>query len=464
MKFAAFISFLLCGMHSAHAQSLRITHDSRAETIGIFFRLAGAPDFSNGVQSAYNRDIDSTFAPFKNHALFAEINRLRQSYRLSLSSVTTMAPQISDAVSFAERSPIDAPTSTLAGAWRGTESRAFLEHARDFARVAPLSAFLASHQPLYDSATIRMRRLVDRGRPEWFTKFFGVPPGDAFIVSPLLVNAGGNFAADYFNGTTRERYAYLGVTLVDSLGIPQIAPDVLPTVIHEFAHSFVNHVVGAHGPALRASGEQLFRAFEPQMRALAYTSWPTMVNESIVRATVIRYLQTNEGPVAGSNELSRQRGQGFVWMDELVQLLTQYESQRKTYPTFESFMPRVVAFYNQLAPRVDRVIADFEAKRPFIVATSIADSARAVDARLTTLTVRFDRPVDAIVDLVGNHGGSTPPLTSAVFDNTHTTLTLGISLLPDREYVLPLGPGAFVSRDGYPLRLLVLRFRTVASP
>ena len=462
MKLAVLLPILILCTRSAHGQSVRVMHDARAETIGLLFRLAGAPDFSNGVQRAYNRDIDSTFAPFKRHAVFVEINRLRGAYGLSLSSVTSMAPQITDASSFAERAPIDAPASSLNGAWRGAEARKFLESARDFSRVAPLSTFLATHQPLFDSATTRLRRAVDRAQPEWFTQYFGAAPGDAFIVSPLLVNAGGNFAADFIDDSTHERYAYLGVTLVDSMGFPAIAPDVLPTVIHEFSHSFVNPLMSGQTSALRGSGERMFRAVQTQMRALAYTSWPTMLNESMVRASVIRYVLATDGPVAASKELSLQQGLGFVWMDELVRLLGEYESQRSTYPTFASFLPRVVDYFDALAPRLDRVMAAFDSRRPSIISTSIADSARAVDPATTSLIVRFDRPVDPIVTLVGNHGGDTPPLTAAAFDSAHTTLTLGISLRPDRDYVLPLGPGAFVSRDGYPLRLFVLRFRTAA--
>ncbi len=462
MNRAVLFSILILCAQSARGQSVRVTHDTRAEAIGLLFRLAGAPDFGNGVQREYNREIDSTFAPFKSHAVFVEINRLRSAYGLSLSSVTSMAPQITDASSFAERALIDAATSSLSGAWRGAEARKFLASARDFAGVAPLGTFLAAHQPLYDSATARLRRTVDRAQPEWLTRFFGAPPSDAFIVSPLLVNAGGNFAADFVDDSTHERYAYLGVTLVDALGFPAIAPDVLPTVIHEFSHSFVNPLMSGQTAALRASGEPLFRAVQSQMRALAYTSWPTMLNESMVRASVIRYLLATDGPVAASNELSLQRGLGFVWMDELVRLLGEYESQRSAYPTFASFLPRLVDYFDALAPRIDRVVAAFDSRRPFITSTSIAENSRAVDPATTSLVVRFDRPVDAIVTLVGDHGGDTPPLIMAVFDRAHTTLTLGVSLQPDQDYVLPLGPGAFVGRDGYPLRLFVLRFRTAA--
>jgi Domain of unknown function (DUF4932) len=88
--------------------------------------------------------------------------------------------------------------------------------------------------------------------------------------------------------STHERYAYLGVTLVDSVGVPAIATDVLPTVVHEFSHSLVNPLMSGQTSAMRGSGEHMFRAVEAQMRALAYTSWPTMLNESMVRAPSIQ--------------------------------------------------------------------------------------------------------------------------------------------------------------------------------
>lgn len=449
----------LCASH-AYGQTVRIAVDPRAEVIGLLFRIAGAPDFSNGAVQPYIRQVDSAFAPFKDHAVFHEINRLRKQSGLSLSAVTTMAPQITDPITFGERAPIDAPSSTLSRGWRGAEARAFLANARDFAQVARVGSFLRDHQVMYDSATIRMRRLVDKGNVEWISRFFGEPPGDVFIVSPLLINATGNFAADFKNGATHERYAFMGVPSADSMGFPVISADVLLIVIHEFNHSFVNHVVGAHASELRPSGEQIHRAVQQPMRALGYESWPTMLSESLVRAAVIRYLLANEGQAAADRETRVQRGKGFVWMDELVSLLDDYESHRSLYPTFAAFMPRVVEYYSRLAPRADRLIVDYEQLRPRIVSASIGDSATNVDPRLVHVIVHFDRAVDAIVSLVGNHGGRTPIITSAMFDSTHTTLTLGITLEPGRDYVLPLGPGAFVGRDGYPLREFLLRFRT----
>jgi hypothetical protein len=448
----------------AQGQTVRVAVDQRAEVIGILFRIAGAPDFGNGSVQPYIRQVDSAFAPFRDHAVFHEINRLRRESGLSLSAVVSMAPQITDPLSFGERAPIDAASSTLSERWRGAEARAFLAHARDFARMARLDSFLRDQQLVYDSAAVRMRRLVDQGGLEWISRFFGEPPGDVFVVSPLLINATGNFATEFRSDTTHERYAFIGVRSADSMGFPVMPPEALPLIVHELNHTFVDHVVGSQSAALRPSGERIHRVVQRSMRALAYNRWQTMLNEAVVRAAVIRYLLAKDSRTAAERETRLQRGMGFVWMEELVSLLGDYETDRTRYPTFATFMPRIVAYYNRLAPRVDRVVAEFEQQRPRIVSASIRDGTTDVDPTLDTLVVHFDRPVDAIITLVGNHGGGTPELTAAAFDVTHTTLTLGIRLEPRRDYVLPLGPGAFVGRDGYPLSSFVLHFRTAALP
>jgi hypothetical protein len=461
IRYLTFAVFLLLGSSNARGQSIRVAVDTRAEVIGILFRLAGASDFGNGTVQPYIRQVDSAFAPFKGHPVFAEINRLRRQSGLSLSSVTTMAPQITDPITFGERAPIDAPSSTLSGAWRGADARPFLAHARDFARVARVADFLRYQQPVYDSVGGRFERLLEaRGHLRWISRFFGGPPSDVFIVSPLLVNSSGNFAADFHDGTVHERYAFLGVRSADSLGFPIVPPDIVPLVIHEFSHSFVNPVVESRSADLRAHAEQIHRTIAGSMRALAYDSWTTMLNESVVRASVIRHTLAHEGQTAAARAAGAERGRGFVWLDELVALLGEYESDRRLYPTLAAFMPRIVEYYRTLAPRIDRLVADFERRRPRIVSSSIRDSATNVDPAVTTLVFRFDRPVETIVDLVGDHGGSTPPLTSATFDASQTTLTLGVRLARGRSYVLPLGPGAFVDRDGYPLQEFRLRFRT----
>jgi hypothetical protein len=65
-----------------------------------------------------------------------------------------------------------------------------------------------------------------------------------------------------------------------------------------------------------------------------------MMNESLVRASVIRYLLThNPDGKAAKYQLISDFGRGFFWMKGLVETLGTYEKNRDKYPTLESYIP-----------------------------------------------------------------------------------------------------------------------------
>jgi hypothetical protein len=128
-------------------------------------------------------------------------------------------------------------------------------------------------------------------------------------------------------------------------GTPQFDRSMLPTIVHEFCHSYANPLVDRHAAALQAAGESIFSRVKARMRQMAYGNWRTMMYESLVRACVIRYMAAESPPAAEKEALSDQ-GRGFLWIKGLADLLGQYESDRKTYPTLESFFPRIVEFFD----------------------------------------------------------------------------------------------------------------------
>jgi len=446
---------------ASRAQSVRVADDPRAETIGILFRIAGASDFRAGSVQPFIRQVDSTFTPFASHPVFAEIRKLRAADRgLALSAVIGIAPQLSDPFALRERVPFDSPGSLVGAEWHGAAARSFLIQARDFARVARLADFLRLEQPTFDSASSRLGRLIEtKARLSWFSTFYGEPVGQ-IIVSPLLISGAGNFGADFVSGATHERYAFVSFQRGDQAGFPVPPADVIEQIVHELSHSFVNHVVIADSMKLRGAGQAIFAVVEPSMKAIGYANWLTMCYESLVRAAVIRYVLSTDGPEAALRETRAQQGFGFVWMDQLVSLLGEYESHRSLYPTLSSFMPRVAAFYDSVGPRIASIRADFESHRPRVVSASIENRATGVDPKLREIVIRFDHSVHGFGSMVGEYGGDVPSITSGGFDSTGTVLTIGVRLAPNHPYWLPFGPGSFADKDGYPLQAWELRFRT----
>ena len=79
------------------------------------------------------------------------------------------------------------------------------------------------------------------------------------------------------------------------------------------------------------------------MKQQAYSSWEIVVNESLVRAAVIIYMQDNGFDTQLIDKcvsLEIQRN-GFLWIRELVDALRYYSSHRDQYPTLNDFYPEI---------------------------------------------------------------------------------------------------------------------------
>jgi len=86
--------------------------------------------------------------------------------------------------------------------------------------------------------------------------------------------------------------------------------------------------------------------------------------ESLVRACTVRYVRQYAGQEAAQRAIQAQKGAGFLWMQEMSDLLGQYEAHRAQYPTLEDFSPRLVAFFAESAKTFSKVRADLRAPAP----------------------------------------------------------------------------------------------------
>lgn len=123
----------------------------------------------------------------------------------------------------------------------------------------------------------------------------------------------------------------------------------MSTVAHEFCHSYANPIIGRHYREMQKASEALYRPVAGQMRSQAYGSAYTMLCESLVRASVVRYVQCSAGAEAAEKEIRAQQERGFQWMRELSALLGQYEASRAHFDTLESFSPRLAEFFQNYA-------------------------------------------------------------------------------------------------------------------
>lgn len=284
---------------AASVPAVRVQVDPRVELFSILFHLAGFPEYSDGKIPSYEKDIKTHFGSFGNHPAVELARRLRAERGISYDAGMSLAIHVTDVPELRERISFDASPSSLLR-WTPEDARAFLELTRQFVKESRFEAFFQAHRPLYELTETRMRQLLEQEVDlAWFDKFFGARPDGDLLVIPGLVNGGACYGLKRKEADgTEDLHAVMGVWLTDEAGQPRFDADIARFIVHELSHSYVNHVVEKHREAFGEAGEQIFQAVAKPMRRQAYGKWKIMIDESLVRASVVRYLAAHKGPEA----------------------------------------------------------------------------------------------------------------------------------------------------------------------
>ena len=372
------------------AHSLRVEVDPRVELMSLIFRLAGNPEYSEGRVKSYAEDAEKQFGSFRGHAVVKLARKLHDTHGVSYDAVMSMAIHLTDAEHVQLRLPLKPWPEGLDNRWRAPDVRKFLAAAQQFVKDSSFKEFIEQHHPLYETTEARMQKLIEKeAHLEWFDGYFGPRPNESFTVALGLLSGGGGSYGPHFRAADghEELYCILGVWQTDKQGLPEFPRSTLSIVVHEFCHSYANPLIERHWAELQASGNGLFERVAGQIRSYsqgAYSNGQTLLKESLVRVCVIRYLRQYEGEEAARRAIRAEKRNGFLWMQELSDLLGDYEAHREQYPTLEEFSPRLVAFFAVTAKKQ----ADLAGKRPKVVSMIPVNGAQDVDPGSHPLTRR----------------------------------------------------------------------------
>jgi len=242
----------------------------------------------------------------------------------------------------------------------------------------------------------------------------------------------------------------------DNDGFPFFNNSILPTVVHEFCHSYANPLVDKYESQLKKAAQTIYPYVAQAMKQQHYLDWKIMMAESLVRACTIRYVLAVNGQEAAEKQILQEINNKFLWIEELSHLLGEYETQRKKYPTLDSFFPRIIAFLNQFAGEMKNT--------PKIVSMIPANGAADVDPHLQSITINFDRPMrDHSWSIVG--GGSNFPQINGkpYYHSKKMIISIPVKLKPGWQYEFWLNSEkyqGFVSAQGVPLVPVLVRFKT----
>jgi len=441
---------------------IAVSVDPRLELLSIVFRFAGNHEFNQPTSnSPYARKVEERFGSLMGHAAIVRARELRNQHSISYDAVASLAMHAKDITTLRIGDGSASVYERLDQRWTLELANDFLELVADFRDESKFAEFFASNEKLYSAVQGRMRDLLDRKLDAaWFAKFYGAAGTATFAVHPGLLLGGQNFGVSVRHPDGREEITpNIGCWEYDGEGVPIFADGVLPIIVHEFCHSYVNPIVDARLSEFKSSGASIFPHVRAKMEAQAYKEWRTVVCESIVRASVVVYLRAHEEEPVAVQDIALNERLGFTWTRDLATLLSDYEANRESYPTFDSFAPRIAAFFDDLAKGFTQAAPWIDEMTPNNGAVDVAPGSQEI-------VIRFDRPMGPGMSvMLSGAQDKFPPLgpKKVRWDPDRRTLRIDVLLEAGRDYEFGLNTGAkrnFVSEDGVPLEPIVVRFRT----
>ena len=327
-------------------ETIRISVDPRIELISIVFHLAGNREYNQCVVKSYNEDIRTHFAGVTSHSVVEFARQLNKDHGIHLNAPMSVAPYIDTDFQF--RKSLDEWPWEVDSRWRKEDLQTFVDDLRDFADTSQFATFFEAHQDLYRTTVERMRELTNRYSLEkWINGFFGSDGETQLNLVVSLINGPNNYATRYQDGCGSEYYSIIGITSCDDSGLPVIGKDKMHIVAHEFSHSYANPIVEKNLDKLQSAGERIYPLVSKALERQAYGSWTSMMYESVTRACEASFLKTCVGEESHKDFIEREKQKGaFIWIEHMARLAQTYEESRDRYPTFESYFPEFIEFFN----------------------------------------------------------------------------------------------------------------------
>jgi hypothetical protein len=451
MKKLAFLTVLLAVSSFIFAQriELKAKVDERCELLSAVFRLAGAEEYVTHEIPFYVDSLDNYFEPYKNHEILEYCKTYRENYGIGYDAPMSLAVHLQIVDGKISLIP-NVKENSLDSRWNKDYLPRFMELLNDFYTTTKFHDFFVRQSGFVEKVEQTATEYFKKVDMEWYKKFFGEVPKGNFNLIISLSNGNNNYGpkVEYLNGE-EDLYSII-ICGIDSLNNPFFSDRwALNLIIHEFCHSFCNHLIFANYDKMKKKADEFYKIRQDILNRQAYGNSRTMLCEMLVRASVIKYM-TDHYPTNSTKYVSNEKSKGFIWIEELYNALLNYEQNRAQYPTLKSYMPEIVKLQNSL--NFKKMVKEQKKLKPVMSIANITNNAQDVDAETTTqIIVKFSRKMSTSAGISRSSKGKEylPEVIDAKWnEETKTEWIIEVKLEPYREYSLSFPAQFFLSEDG----------------
>ncbi|MFO7574755.1 MAG: DUF4932 domain-containing protein [Bacteroidales bacterium] len=295
----------------------------------------------------YARRAEAWFSPYKDHPAVKSFEELSRK-GFTLSAPMTVMLYLSEPPDLLITYTIPQPMLNRAG---GEEAfSVFISLLGDFAKETNFAEFRSENSDFYKSIINQYtEKLGGHDYVSNLEQYMGYKQHSYnVILNPLLgpFNIGaGILHADGLS----DIYNIAGPKTIEE-GKPVFGTEhgIRNLIWHEFAHSYTNPLAEKYRTEMEESSS-LFEPIKDYMARSGYPNWINCVDEHIVRAINIRLCAREISDDEAQRLFELDKKAGFVFVEQIAELLKEYEENRNLYPDINHFYPRIIAMFNELS-------------------------------------------------------------------------------------------------------------------
>lgn len=281
------------------------------ELMELIARFADNSVFNDSIAPRYQKDCDEWFAAWKNHPAVKWLHNQLPVYCIGYEAVPWFGAHLKWN---GEAFGLIPNANKEYKRWPKKAIKEFLPLVSDFYKKSNFAEFYRQHEPMYkwavDAARMTMADYVDL---DWFTDFFKKENVADFGIIVGLNNGGGSFSIGRTKpGCLPEKIAVMLYGEQED-GTPCYFRDseIDKILVHEFCHSFISP-----DKKYKKTGTRLLNEHRKKLNSVGYGIWENVIEETLVRASVIRYLIDHgySDDVIREEISNQHKYYGFTWL------------------------------------------------------------------------------------------------------------------------------------------------------
>lgn len=368
-------------------KELSITYDKRTELLSLVSYLSGAWEYSLSPFDAYKDEVNTFFAPVKDHEAIQLLRKWRSDINYDAAMYYALKLDWSGSSIRIGSKVTEDPENRMS---REQEEK-LLEALNRFVQESRFEDFFSQHQELYDRIVFELRGNMEDMDMDWFSGMFQKDAPMTFAISASILNGPQNYSVSIPLKGGREN-----VTIVlGGLGISEDdSPyydweSTVPIAVHEFSHAFCNNLNAQFWDEMKDQARDVFSIVQDKMERQAYGEPDYMMNETFVRAAAIRYMEMHYQEYDTDYDVKEETTRGFILTDCLLASLRNKEMGQD----MRAYMPQICKDINGFDTDGYRRMLEEKARKAAHVTYCSIEDGSVQKPGTQTLVIRFDKPM-----------------------------------------------------------------------